>query len=426
MIYLYSIIISLLLPFAVIRLFIKSSKNKAYRKNIKQRFALGLPKTNNSDLIWLHCVSVGEFLASLLLIQKIIKQFPNKQLLITTTTPTGMEQITKKLSLEINSEKVIFCYLPFDAPFLVSKFLNHFKPEISLFMETEIWANYINKLYKRNIPTFLINARLSEKSFNSYQKANKFNNFANNIISKFTKVICQNQESASRFEKLNAKTDIITNIKFDIIKPNDLKEKNQQLKQLINKEFILAASTHTGEDEIIIKAYKQLVKENIINKLLVIVPRHPERADNIIQICKQNDLISIKKSNLKQSDNNVEVIIIDSIGELIYLYSMAYFSIIGGSFIEHGGHNPLESALFKTPCIIGNSSFNFPEIINQMLEENAIIQCEENNSKTLKKAILELIENKQQISENSYKYLQSKQGSTDSYIKLLKEYLITN
>lgn len=399
--FLYHFLITVSLPFAVIRLYWKSRQNPDYRKRLSERFAINLPPKNNGT-IWIHSVSVGEFLATLPLIKKLLTH--DLPLLITTTTPTASKMVTEKLG-----NRVSHCYLPFDQSFLVHRFLKKTKPKVAVFVETEIWANYLLALKKQNTPALLVNARLSEKSFNGYAK---LGDFTRQILACFTEVACQNRQSQQRFQLLGANASTSGNIKFDLTAPANLAEKQKQLGQLLgDKPFILAASTHRGEDEILLSGFQK--SQYINTHRLIIAPRHPERSNDIKTLCENQKATVIRYTELKEPcSKHIQVVIIDTLGELLYFYALADFAIIGGSLINHGGHNPLEAALFSTPCLIGKHYFNFESLVDEMVEENAIIISSPEQ-------LFNPRENLTEIGANAQKFLTDNQGAIARYEKLI-------
>ncbi|PIE46052.1 MAG: 3-deoxy-D-manno-octulosonic acid transferase [Gammaproteobacteria bacterium] len=358
--YAYSFVIALSLPFAVLRLLWKSRKNPDYRQRIGERLALKLPDSHGA--IWIHSVSVGEFLAVLPLIEQLLEQ--KKALLITTTTPTGSAMLKAKLG-----RRVKHCYLPFDLPIFTRRFVQQTRPQAAVFVETEIWPNFIHSLNKQDIPAYLINARLSEKSYRGYAV---FGAFTQQVLGGFREVACQNNASCQRFQQLGANASMLGNLKFDINPPADLTTQQTRLKTYLRQRpFILAASTHKGEEELILSRFKH--SAFVDSHLLVIAPRHPERSDAIIELARAQNLSIGRYSQTTVLAPDSDVLIIDTLGQLLAFYSLAEWAIIGGSFIPHGGHNPLEAALFATPCVIGKHYFNFATLIDEMQHDKAIV-----------------------------------------------------
>ncbi len=397
----YNVLITLSLPFALLRLVYKSHQNPDYRRRLGERLACQLPKTEQP--IWIHTVSVGEFLAVLPLIKALQKV--HSPLLVTTTTPTGSAMLKEKLG-----DTVVHCYLPFDIPVLAKRFICHVQPAVAVFVETEIWPNYLFLLKKQTVPTLLINARLSEKSFRGYAKTGKF---ARQTLTCFTEVACQNKASQQRFQQLGAKASVLGNIKFDLAPPDDLPEKQARLHQLLgNQPFVLAASTHKGEDEIILKAFRQ--SKYADTHRIIIAPRHPERSEQVMALCQAAGYHGVYYTQCvdKPLAPNVQVVVVDTLGELLYFYSLAAIAVIGGSFVPHGGHNPLEAALFAVPCCIGEHYFNFDSLVKAMVDNNAIILTEA-------KTLLTRREDLREIGSNAKTFLAGNQGALQRYVRLI-------
>lgn len=394
--YLYNILITFSLPFALLRLLWRSRKNPDYRKRLGERFTLTNANTKNT--IWIHTVSVGEFLATRPLIEQLLAD--NEKLLITTTTPTGSAMVREKLG-----QRVAHQYLPFDASFLARRFLNTTQPRIAVFVETEIWANYLRELKKRNIPALLINARLSEKSFKGYQRLGKF---AREAVENFTEVACQNELSYKRFQQLGANTTTLGNLKFDLHVPSDLAKKQTALKSKIGaRNFILIASTHKGEDEIVLKQFKSSTE----NRLLVIAPRHPERSNEVLETAEKIGLKAECYNATNTLSTDIQVLIVDTLGQLLTFYSLADYAIIGGSFVPRGGHNPLEAALFATPCQIGDHHFNFESLIKAMINADAI--------QVVSASQLFHHQPNDELGRNAQRFIMENRGATQKYVQLI-------
>ncbi|PIE42215.1 MAG: 3-deoxy-D-manno-octulosonic acid transferase [Gammaproteobacteria bacterium] len=402
----YNMIMTVGLPLAVVRLLWKSRNNADYRKRLPERFARGLPQGPID--IWIHAVSVGEFLAVQPLVEALLKK--SYTLLVTTTTPTGSNMVTERLG-----HRVKHCYLPFDAPWLVKTFLKTTQPQAAVFVETEIWPNYVKNLNKRDIPTLLINARLSDKSYRGYARLGAF---AKETIASFDTVACQDESSQKRFQALGTKAITVGNIKFDLPIPTDLLSKQLYLKRRLGQHpFVLIASTHKGEDEVILRAFQNSSYAN--THRLVIAPRHPERSREVMTICQSNNVSALYYSqDSKIPATNKHVLIVDTLGELLYFYALADFAVIGGSFVPHGGHNPLEAALFATPCLIGEYYFNFDSLINKMKDKNAIIVT----------PIEQLFNSRSELSiigQNAKHFLSENQGAISRYLQLIEQSMPT-
>lgn len=393
---LYRGLLFISLPLALLRLLWKSRKNPAYRQRFAERLAWRLPDCQ--AVIWLHTVSVGEFLATLPLIEQLLAD--GEDLLITTTTPTGSAMVREKLG-----QRVAHSYLPFDVAWMMRRFIGHVRPRVAVFMETEIWPQALQTLKTRQCPALLINARLSEKSFNGYAKLGIF---ARDSIASFAEIACQNQASQTRFVALGGQATLLGNLKFDLSAPADLADKQAQLRRRLGKRhFIVAASTHKGEEDILLTAYQR----NTEQRLLVIAPRHPERSSEIATLASKNGITALRYSDTDTLTADTQVLIVDTLGQLLTFYSLADYAIIGGSFVPHGGHNPLEAALFATPCQIGPSIFNFDSLIGDMQAENAIERITAEQLFTQAPAA--------KTGENARHFLAANQGAVAKYRALI-------
>ncbi len=406
---LYSLVGYLLLPVMVLRLLVKGLKTPAYRQRIFER--LGFINKIPVPIIWVHCVSVGEFRAATVLIDQLIKNYPDHRVLVTTTTPTGSQAV-----LEHYHSEVLHFYFPFDLPLVINRYIKQINPAICLLLETEIWPNLIHALDKNNIPTLLVNARLSQRSLEKYQKFAP--NLAWKTLNKFTIIATQNQNSANRFIKLGADTGkVITtgNIKFDQ-NPSTDKAISKKLKTIIDKrKIVVFASTHKGEEAQIIDAY--LNHKDNIDALLVIVPRHPERFNEVYKLAQKNQLNMVKRSSNK-SCKDCDLLLGDSMGEMMNYFDIADVVFMGGSLNNTGGHNMLEPAALSKPILFGPNVFNFAEISSDLLEQNGAIQVA-NADDLFKSIILLLTDTKtaKTLGKNANQYFKSQQGAVDNLIK---------
>ncbi len=397
--YLYQLLVILSLPAALLRLLWRSRKNPDYRRRLGERFAL--TAVDSSDAIWLHTVSVGEFLATLPLIERLLST--GEPVLVTTTTPTGSAMVREKLG-----QRVAHQYLPFDAPFLVKRFLRATQPRVAVFVETEIWANYLQALKQRGIPALLINARLSERSFKGYRK---LGGFARRAVGNFTAVACQNVASCQRFLQLGATAHTVGNLKFDLHPPAQFEQQKSQLKtQLGARAFIVVASTHKGEEALILRAYQNSDEQ----RLLVIAPRHPERSDEVVALAQAQQLSVARYTQLATLTQAIDVLVVDALGQLLPFYALADYAIIGGSFVPHGGHNPLEAALFATPCQIGAHYFNFESLVNEMREQDAIAIIDDKALFTQAPSAA--------MGDRAKQFLAANQGAVDKYFALIMRF----
>jgi 3-deoxy-D-manno-octulosonic-acid transferase len=369
---LYSAFFYLLLPLILIRLWWRGFKAPAYRNRWRERFGYGLPKSQG-PVIWIHSVSVGETLASIPLVRALQKRFSDSKILVTTMTPTGSERVKAAFS-----DTVIHCYLPYDLPLSVNRFLKHFNPKILIIMETELWPNIIAKCKSKSIPVVVANARLSEKSAHGYQR---FKTLSSEML-RGINIACQTSADAQRFLALGATPAAVSvsgNIKYEMLIDEDLISQAEYLRNRIfprNSLVWIAASTHQDEDEKVLQLHQQLIQQNP-NVRLIIVPRHPERFEHVVKLCFQQGLKVNRRTQSLPESPEADIFVGDSMGELLLFYAMADVAFVGGSLVPTGGHNLLEPAAFGCPVVVGPHTFNFYQITNEMIEIGAAIQTDQ-------------------------------------------------
>lgn len=400
MVYFYIFIEILLFPIALIYILF----NKKTRNTFFYRLGFFLPKSKNSILF--HTVSVGEFLAS----KKIVKDFTSNydDIFVSTVTLTGMELVKK--------ENLNHIFFPFDFPFVIEKFLNSLNPKVVFIFETEIWPYFIYKCFKRNIPVIIVNGRISDKSFNLYKF---FSFFFKCFFKKIELVIAKSAEDAERFKVLGAKNiKVLGNLKFAF----DIKTLRDKIKDFYDN-FVegrigwVAGSTVKGEEEIVLKAHKEVLK-NYPDSFLILAPRHPERSKEVEDLIKIFNLSYIKRSGFPKVEK-AEVLLVDCIGELAFLYSYGKIAFVGGSLVPKGGHNILEPAYFKKPIIIGSYYNNFKEIVEEFKKKNALLILDKEVF-----SIVDLIEKDLSvIGERAYSILMENRGKFEEIFKVLKDYI---
>ncbi len=407
---LYNLAGYLLLPIMLLRLLFKGIKTPAYRRRIRER--LGLITQIPVPTIWVHCVSVGEFHAAIVLIDKLIEHYPEHRVLVTSTTPTGSHAIKKHYQ-----SAVLHFYFPFDLPIIVNQFIKRINAKICILLETEIWPNLIQSLNQQNVPSLLVNARLSKRSLKRYQKF--VPELAKQTLNNLNVIATQNQNSANRFIALGAfkdKVSVAGNIKFDQNLVTDAQTSKALQKIIIpNKKVVVFASTHPGEEEQIINAY--LTHKDNIDALLVIIPRHPERFNEVYKLAQKRG-INISKRSSNQPCTSADMLLGDSMGEMMSYFELADVVFMGGSLSNTGGHNMLEPAALSKPILFGKNVFNFAEISADLLSQNAAIQVQ--NADDLFQQITLLLNDQKKADDlgaNAKEYFESKQGAVDNLIK---------
>lgn len=363
--YVYSLILYLLTPLLPLYLKCRSKKNPEYNYNWQERFGLRLKNPTTQPIIWLHAVSVGEIRAAAKLIQLLGTKYPEYRILVTQMTPTGRN--TAKLLYP----EAILHYMPYDLPHAVINFYTTFKPKICLIMETEIWPNLVHYANQYKIPIFLVNARLSEKSFSAYAKIGWL---IKPILNKFSAILSQDAATQASFIKLgfSGPSVVIGSTKFDITLDQQQVILAKELKQNIgDKKVVIFASTREGEERLIINYIQKQ------NYLVVIVPRHIERFGTVEQILLKNNINYVKRSENKLIQNNTQVFLGDSMNEMFMYYAMADIAVMGGSFNDFGGQNLIEPILLHKPVILGPSIFNFVKIAGDAVTEGCAIQVDD-------------------------------------------------
>jgi 3-deoxy-D-manno-octulosonic-acid transferase len=413
--FLYSTLLYLVLPFVPLKLWWRGIKQPAYRQHWQERFGFYQFKSVK-PVIWLHCVSVGETRAAEPLIKALLLTYPNHQILLSHTTPTGRDT-----SEQLFADSVQRVYLPYDLPFAVSRFLKHFQPKIGLLMETELWFNLIAACKKRDIPLLLLNARLSEKSAKGYAKLGRL---VTNGLQSLNAVAAQTTNDATRLQMLGALNVTVSgNLKFDVKPPADAVEKGLKLRQLFianNQRIIfLAASTREGEEALILEATQDL------NLLTIIVPRHPQRFDEVETLIKRAGLSYQRRSELTAPINeNVQVILGDSMGELFSYYAACDFTFVGGSLLKFGGQNLIEAASMGKPILIGKYTHNFAEASRNAVRAGAAIQVK--NVEYLRDRLQYLqnhAEKREKMQQASLRFSQASTGTTARVMQLIATYL---
>jgi len=357
----YTCLLYLLLPFTPLKLLWRSRRQPEYLLHWRERYGFYSIK-NQRPVIWLHCVSVGETRAAVPLVQALCHHYPGHQILLTHTTPTG-----RATSEQLFGDSVLRAYLPYDLPFAVNRFLNHFKPAIGVLVETELWFNLIAACKQQQTPLLLVNARLSHKSARGYAK---LGSVAQIGLQSLAAIAAQTDADAVRFANLGAGSSgnlisVIGNLKFDVMPPEDSLNLGQALRNQLgqHRPVLLAASTREGEEAIILTA---IHAAKIPHLLTVIVPRHPQRFDEVATLLKKNGLQFVRRSTLTSASvepvsPNVNFILGDSMGEMFSYYAACDVAFIGGSLLPLGGQNLIEASAMGKPVLIGPYTFNFEQ-----------------------------------------------------------------
>ena len=366
----YTILLYLSLPIVLLRLLWRSIKSPGYRRRWAERFGR-FPAPDIEASLWIHAVSVGEVQAAEPLIRRLLDRHPALPLVVTTTTPTGSERVRK-----LFQDNLIHLYFPYDIPFAIGGFLQRVRPLLLLMVETEVWPNLLAICKDRDIPTILANGRMSEGSAKGYARLGAFSRETFSLI---TVLAAQTQADAKRFIDLGVDPDAVRvtgSIKFDIRLPASLLEQAAVVRRNWSGRLVwLAASTHEGEDELVLAAHRRILRVHA-NALLVLVPRHPERFERVASLCRKEGFNLARRSAGEQATQSTSVFLGDTMGELTLFIGAADVAFVGGSMVPVGGHNILEPAALGVPILFGPHMFNFLLISQMMLESGAAIQVE--------------------------------------------------
>lgn len=409
----------LLVPLILLHLFYKGFGNHDYWRRIGERFGF-YKGTVPADAIWVHAVSVGEVQAAAALVRALLKQYPDRPLVLTTTTPTGSDRVRA-----LFGDQVIHCYAPFDLAWPVKRFFNWCRPAITIILETELWPNLYHECGRRNVPLVLASARVSPRSIGRYRR---LVSLFKETLSHGIVIAAQTQVDADRFLSLGAnpeRTHVTGNIKFDFELADGVQESGAALRAAYaaDRPVWIAASTHANEEERVLMAHR-LVQREIRNALLILVPRHPERFDGIAaQIGKQGFAFA-RRSRDQACSAQTEVLLGDTMGELIAFYAASDVAFVGGSLVKVGGHNLLEPAALRLPMVVGPNNYNAQDIADLFIEAG-IAQVIDDEAQ-LAAAVTELLrdpDRRRLLGKQSEELIESSRGALGRLIGLLQPLL---
>lgn len=381
----YVFLAYLLLPVYALYWLARGLINRSYWDRVGQRFGFGYPQLDDGS-VWVHAVSVGEVQAAAPLVEDLLRRFPQRQLLITTVTPTGAQH-----AKGLFGDRIEHCYIPFETPFAVNRFFRSVRPAFALVMETEIWPNLYRGCGTRDIPLILVSARISPRSVNNYRKLLPL---FRETLSHGILIAAQSEADAERFIALGAskeRTWVTGNIKFDIEIPAELPEQGRALRRRLwnGRPVWIAASTHEGEEAQVLTAHKR-VRARFPDALLVLVPRHPPRFHGVAALLEKRDVEFTSRTSGVQPTQQTSVFLVDTMGELPLFYAASDVAFVGGTLMPIGGHNLLEPAGLGVPVITGPHLFNTQQIADMFSEVGAssIVQ----NADELGAAVIALLE----------------------------------
>ncbi|VAX10790.1 3-deoxy-D-manno-octulosonic acid transferase [hydrothermal vent metagenome] len=415
----YTALLTIALPIILLRLLWRSLKAPGYRERWQERLGLFKP-FDVTNTIWIHAVSVGEVQAVVPLIKQLQEHHPDQPIVITTTTPTGSQRVK-----ELFGDDLFHVYAPYDLPLIIERFIERAKPRMMVLIETEIWPNLLAICKQHGIPSLLANARLSKRSATGYARLGKF---TRQTFGNITQVAAQAAMDAKHFADLGVSPDRIKvtgSIKFDARLPRSLNEQAEVIRRTWghDRSVWVAASTHEGEDEQVLDAHAR-IRNQIPGTLLVLVPRHPERFDSAAVLCRKRGLNLVRRSEQKNCTPDTTVFLGDSIGELPVFLAGADVAFMGGSLVQHGGHNMLEPAALGVPVVFGPHNFNFAAISELLLEEEAAlrVQSAEELSTVVEGWLGDAIE-RSLVGENGRRVVEQNRGALQKLVELIEQML---
>lgn len=364
----YSLGLYLLLPAVLLRLWWRSKEHPGYRQRLAERFGCIRVNDDRARLMWVHAVSVGEVQASAPLVREVLAR-SDVRVLVTTTTPTGADHAQRQFGND-----VAHAYFPFDTPDAIARALDNVKPTLVLLMETELWPNFLHGCALRDIPTLLVNARLSSRAFERYCRVRPL---VREMLGHLHAAAVQTQADANRLIALGlpaGRTHVTGSIKFDLTLPSDMSEQVEVRRQACAepRSIWIAASTHAGEESIVLAAHRQVLHQ-LPQTLLLLAPRHPARAEEISELIQSENMHMVRRSLGEQCNASTQVYLLDTLGELLPFYGAADVAFVGGSLVPAGGHNMLEPAVLGKPVLFGPHIFNFENIGSLLIESGAAV-----------------------------------------------------
>jgi len=366
--WIYSAAFLLLLPFILLRLAWRARRNPAYGDRWRQRLGCYDGALRLDEPIWVHAVSVGEVGAAAPLVRALRERYPYAPVLVTTTTPTGYDTVTRQFG-----ETVQHVYFPYDLPWIVRRFLRRFRPRMLLLMETELWPNVIHEARAAGIPVVLVNGRMSEQSARRYRW---LRGITAAMLGELSRIAAQSAADAARLRGLGAadeRMSITGSLKFDVHLPASVFEEGAAIRRElgINRPIVMAGSTRPGEEAVLLEMLARLRLRHP-TLLLVIAPRHPERFDAVAELCRRAGRVLARRQAGEACRPEVDVYLVDTMGELLKFYAAADVAFVGGSLAPFGGQNVLEPAALGVPIVTGPHLFNFEEIAARLREVAAL------------------------------------------------------
>ena len=391
-----------------------------HRTHLGQRLGRGGRALPAAPRAWVHAVSVGEALTAAPLVEAIRRRWPELSIVLTTVTPTGARIVTEQMAALATHR-----YFPLDLPGAVGRALDEIRPRFFIAMETELWPNFLRALARRDIPSMIANGRISDRSFRRYRLAGRF---LARVLERVTVFAMQSQEDARRIIALGAPPErvVVTgSLKADA-EPEDAGARQlwERLLGLAPDEPVwIAGSTHRGEDEVLLDAFARL-RARFPRLVLVLAPRHPERAPEVDRLIRERGLVPLRRSSLPRERPRDGVVVLDTVGELARLYRVAHVVFVGGSLVPSGGHNMLEPALRSRPVLFGPHTENFRESAGLLLDAGgARVVADADALESAVAALLDDPAAARAMGERAHAAVLTRQGGVQATIELIERYL---
>jgi 3-deoxy-D-manno-octulosonic-acid transferase len=415
---LYSLLWWLALPLVLGRLWWRGRKERGYRRHWAERLGVYRGPREARHTIWVHAVSVGETRAAEPLVEALLRAWPHSRIVLTHMTPTG--RATGHALFGHHGERLVQSYLPYDTGFMVTRFLRHFAPRICVLMETEVWPNLIAACQQAGVPVALVNARLSERSL---RRGQRFGTLMAGAARAISLVAAQTEADALRVRSLGAPCVHVTgNVKFDVVAPPAALETGAWLRTRIGaRPVLLCASTRDGEEALILEALGRLGAPPA-GLLLVIVPRHPQRFDEVARLAEAHGLRLERRSQLSEGQLDCEVLLGDSMGEMFAYYAACDCAFIGGSLLPLGGQNLIEACALGKPVLVGSHTFNFQQATDEAVGAGAAVRVQDADA-LLRQASALLADPAQRaaMGKQAFEFAEKHRGATARTVELLRQ-----
>lgn len=417
--HLYTLIYSLFLPIIIARLWWRGRTNPSYRQRIAERFGF-LPHQPRPGGLWVHAVSVGETLAAAQFVKQFMVQNPDTPVIITSTTPTGSEQVKR-----IFGERVFHMYLPYDLPSFINRFIKSIRPGALVIIETELWPNLLACCDQHDLPVVLANARMSERSARGYGKVPAL---TRPMLHSLNIVAVQNPTDGQRFIELGLPTGrlkVTGSVKFDVTLPEGCHQNGTALREQwgVSRPVLALASSHPTEDEQLLDIYPAL-EEAIPGLLLLLIPRHPERFEPVTNAARSRQLRVHRRTNGPAS-NDTQIYVADTMGEMLNMLAAADVVVMGGSLYSGGGgHNPIEPAALGKATLIGADHINFTSIVSELSEAGGMAVCE--SLPALQEEAIRLLKDstaREVMGKNGLDVVETNRGAVTQLLEVVKEQL---